>query len=242
MRAGYWAAVVLLVGGCTSEETWSSWVAPRIPQELRLDLHHPTPVFPSDGPVADGGYRVEIDPGDESMSARFEIWHYTSEGIRFELVAHRDTDATGLETRYLTEEDFKDATARLLLDGVEYVGATQVFDVELDLFYGIAYGEVVIRFESARSQGDGIDLGMDFAGYIDSFCSRTDDNGRAITSMYVRPGNPPWTRDDDDPAACVALFEALRATPDDPSGPPPPYSLDDTPSGGPVSTPVADAG
>lgn len=142
-------------------------------------------------------------------------------------------------TRYLTEAHFEAPRASLTMDGDEYTGVVERLEFEVDLLTGITYGTMVLRFVPVEGDGETLDVGADFSGYIDSYCS-SDDGSRRPPSMmmYVTPGEP-LPSHGDAPEACITLFEALRATPDDPNAPPPPYSLDDTPDDGPGSTPFA---
>jgi len=242
MKTAYLVAMAsMLAGGCTSTgDDTSSTSSGRIPRELRLDLHHPTPVFPEDFPALDSIHGLDIDPNTGQVSG--DLWVISSFRVRhdFRLVVYRDMAAAGPMTRYLTEAHFDGAEARLTMEGVEYSGAIDTLELDIDLLHGIAYGTLDIRFVPTADGVDPVRVGVDLAGYIDSACYTEDEDGdRAGMTMYVTPDDDRIPYRPEDPAACIALFEALRATPDDPNSPPPPYSLDDTPDDGPAWIPSA---
>lgn len=232
--------VSMLAGGCASSgDDGSSTSSSRIFRELRLTLHHPTPVFADDRPLLMGRYRTRIDAGTEEVSAELRVDSSFWPGPELRLSAYRDMASAGPGTRYLTEAHFEDFEASLTLEGVEYLGVIETLEFDLDLLYGIAYGTLVLRFEPAEGGGEPVEVGADFKGYIQASCYLDDGSSRPPTAlMHVTPGESPPEHWEHAPAGCIALSEALQATPDDPNGPPPPYSLDDTPDDGPAWTPA----
>lgn len=237
-------SIALLVGlvSCVGSEQTYIRPAPRIPLVIRLELHAETPVFPHRRAVMKGMHVVSLTPTSDEMTARLELTEaYYTEGVEFDLIAHRN-DAAPLDTRYLSAVHFGAVESTLSLDGVEYRGAVEVFEVDIDVLHGIVYGELSIRFEPVEGTGEAVMVGADLAGYTESICiiEEGERGSRPTVNMLAHIAEN--VDMSDDPAACVEIFEALRSTPDDPNGPPPPYNLDDTIEGGGGSVPVLDFG
>lgn len=182
-----------------------------------------------------GDHHIQVMDEPESSSASLELRGLSREvdDVWLRIDARQDLDRASLNTRYLSEQDFTRFEASLSLGDVQYVGTVLHFDVHLDLYMRVHVGSIEIRFDPIAEDTDAIEFSMQVEGYINITCS-TGSDGTRETSF-----DPRWPPTE--PAACTEIFDRIRATPDDPDAPAPPYDLyaDDTPDGDGSSSPVA---
>lgn len=158
------------------------------------------------------------EPG--ASTGRLKWAHIPPEGMngRMTFVAWQDLELAPHGTRYLLGSHFTSFDVTLELDGVSYVGFVLHFELHADLLMWVHHGAAEILFEPIDGDGEPIEFAMQHSGYAMTTCSTTSALRRE-TSLDIRyPDNPA-------PPACAAVFDQIRATPDDPDAPPAPYDL-----------------
>lgn len=140
-----------------------------------------------------------------------------------DIVARQALDVRPLGTRYLEEDAFDgfDVSLRRPGDTGSLTGEVIEFDLHFDTLTGVLYARALLGFEGIDA--DEVSLSVDIEGFSTVYCLVDDRRVTQLDVYYER----------EEPAVCAATFDEIRATPDDPDAPPPPYELypDDTPSG-----------
>lgn len=187
-----------------------------------------------------GEYTLEATPDPNQRRARLTGWGGSREDhdIVIDLVATQALDRAPLGQRYLTADDFEHIELTLSRDGRDGVRSTAIIqriELRLDVLLRILHATLEVRFPPTDADGEPIDLRVALTGYLEFAGCTTERDAYPDAHLDVCHDNPT-----DAPAACIELFDQLRATPTDPDFPPAPYDLyaDDTPEGGGGSTPV----
>lgn len=173
-----------------------------------------------------------VEPPGGPRSARFELALLQSEGApgyEIALSAAQDLERAALASRYLDESAFVGFEATVTAPGAAAGVQAEVSDLalDLDLATGVTYATFVLEFPMTPEDGGRRSVALGVEGFIDVFCRTTMSPGRQAQLDDA-------ASDPTDPPACTALFDAIRAVPDDPDAPPPPWdpNPDDTPDEG----------
>lgn len=151
-----------------------------------------------------------------------------------DVVARREVVRRPIGTRYLAADDF--GAFEVYLETPtrgRHPGEVEAFDVQLDALSGVTYATMRLRFDEVEGSDAPVEVNVDLEGFSRIYCLL---EGRRASEL-----DPRWP-DVDEPPECAAVFDAIRATPDDPNAPPPPYDLDvdDTPGDGSDDVPLLD--
>lgn len=179
--------------------------------------------------------RITADPTTRSSELTWVEGSYEHDLVLI-FTAWQNLDIAPPDTRYLDERDFSRFRVELITGETSQIGEVLRFEVTSDLLTGIHYGSALFRFTPPPDEKEAFDLALELEGFVEVYCTTTLDPLREATLDTRLPSRP------EDPPACVEVFDRIRATPDDPDAPPPPYNLyapdviEDGPGG---STPVA---
>jgi len=180
-----------------------------------------------------GIYEVALPAG----SGRLELYLYqtvNAPDFHIDVVARQEVTRHPVGTRYLMAEGFEMLEVHLETpDADRYPGEVEAFDIQFDTLSGVIYATMQLRFDAVEGWKEPVSLAVELEGFSRIWCLLDDRRASQLDPRLPDPDEPP---------ACAAVFDLIRATPDDPNAPPPPYNLypDDTPDDGSDDVPLLD--
>lgn len=168
-----------------------------------------------------GSYDMVQPSGEGEITLR--LFRTVSEpDYSIDLTIMQDAETSLIGTRYLEmiqtltdKDDFRGVRVFLNTpEGRRYRGGTLYQNqVQFDALTGSFRAQMRLRFDQL---GDRFTFGVTIEGYLRVYCRHYD-----IRVAQLRPN---WV-DPYEPEDCTELFDSIRATPDDPEAPAPPYVL-----------------
>jgi hypothetical protein len=222
LRTLLWVVSGLLpVVGCARDEVPAAPdKAGRIIKTLRGTSQSNLPVLNDDAVALGGELYLQVldEPGASTGRLEWQSFPPPGEEVHMTLEAWQDLDRSPHGTRYLVGDDFTSFNVTLDLEGTHYLGTVLRFELYFDLLHGTQYASTNIRFVPVEGEGEPIEFALQLDGFADVSCNTTTQPIREVTFDFRYPDKPA-------PPACAAVFDQIRATPDDPEAPPLPYDI-----------------